>query len=220
MNRDATKPKTDTAFTLIELIIVITIIGILMVFTVPAITGALKANKLSQAADLLRAQLAFAQQTAMRENAPIQVRFYRYDDPSVPGIDEKFRAYQFYRRQVFDRSDRNAGSTATNEELMEPIAQVRKLPIPIVIADSERLSSIIGLQKTRGQLPWKRGNPLVAEYVAFDFRPDGSTNLTGSNQWFVTLVEESQDRGGDIPENFATVQVDPFTGSIRLLRPE
>lgn len=214
------RTKSFAAFTLIELIIVITIIGILMVFTVPAITGALKANKLSQGADLLRAQLSFAQQTAMRENAPIQVRFYRYDDPAVPGVEEKFRAYQFYRRQAFNRSDKDAGSTTANEELMEPIAQVRKLPKPIIISDTERLSSIVGLQKSQGQIPWKRGDPLKADYVAFDFRADGSTNLTGSNQWFLTLVEETEDRGGQIPENFATVQVDPFTGSIRLLRPE
>ena len=123
-------PSRSRAFTLIELIIVITIIGIMMAFTVPAITGALKANKLSQSSDLLRSQLAYAQLQAQKENAPIQVRFFQYNDPSLPGETEKFRAYQLFRRKAFDKSDRNAGRAGQNVEVMEPISPLRKLPPP------------------------------------------------------------------------------------------
>ncbi len=207
------------AFTLIELIIVITIIGIMMVFTVPAISGALKGQKLSQAADLLRSQLAYAQLQAQKENAPIQIRFFQYRDPTLPGDDEKFRAYQLFRRAAFDRSDRNAGSVNKNVEVMEPIGPLRKLPVPIVFADSERISTLLSLQKTRGEVPYKRNRPLDAQFVAFDFEPTGSTNLGAAKQWYVTLVDEKKEKGAEIPDNFATVQIDPFTGSVRLIRP-
>ena len=207
------------AFTLIELIIVITIIGIMMAFTVPAITGALKANKLTQAADLLRAQLAYAQLQAQKDNSPIQVRLFQYSDPTVPGDEDKFRAYQLFRRAAFDKSDVNAGGVNQNVETMEPIGPLRKLPTPIIFADSERVSTLLSLQKSRGEIPYKRNRPLAAQFVAFDFEPTGSTNLGAAKQWYVTLVDERKDKGAEIPDNFATVQIDPFTGAIRLIRP-
>lgn len=207
------------AFTLIELIIVITIIGIMMVFTVPAISSALKANKITQSADLLRTQLAFAQLQAQKDNAPIQVRFFQYEDPALPGSGDKYRAYQLYRYSAFDRSDRNAGSVNTNVEVMEPLGPLRKLPPPIIFADSERISTLLSLQKSRGEVPYKKNRPLDAQYVSFDFAPTGATNLGAAKQWYVTLVDEKKESGATIPDNFATVQIDPFTGGVRLIRP-
>ncbi len=207
------------AFTLIELIVVMMIIVVMMVFVVPAVSGALKGQKLSQAADLLRTRLAYAQLQAQKENAPIQVRFFQYADPTMPGNEEKFRAYRFYRRVAFDRSAKNAGSTNQDIETMEPIGPLRKLPLPIVFADSERISTLLSLQKTRGSVPHKRNNPLEAQFVAFDFAPSGSTNLGAAKQWYLTLVDEKRERGAEIPDNFATVQIDPFTGAVRLIRP-
>ncbi len=211
--------KRPSAFTLIELIIVITIMGIMMAFTVPAIQSGLQANKLTQAADLLRSQLAFAQQTAMKENAPIQVRFFSYSDPSVGGDRDHFRAYQFFRRKAFNRSSTNAGSSNVNVESMEPISPLRKLPPPVVMASSERLSTLCGLQKSLGEVPYKRNNPLNAQFTSFDFIPSGATNLGAAQQWYVTLLNDKDDRGANMPDNFATVQVDPFTGAVRVLRP-
>lgn len=207
------------AFTLIELIIVITIIGIMMVMTVPAISGALRGQKLTQAADLLRAQLAYAQLQAQKENSPMQVRFFQYADPTRPGDDEKFRAYQLFRRSAFDRNDTNSGSVNKNVEVMEPVGPLRKLPAPLIFADSERISTLLSLQKTRGEVPYRRNRPLDAQFVAFDFEPSGATNLGAAKQWYVTLVDEKKERGAEIPDNFATVQIDPFTGSVRLIRP-
>jgi uncharacterized protein (TIGR02596 family) len=207
------------AFTLIELIVVMTIIGIMMAFVVPAVSGALKGQKLGQAADLLRTRLAYAQLQAQKENAPIQVRFFQFADPTQPGDEEKFRAYRLYRRVAFDRSAKNAGSSNQSVDVMEPIGPLRKLPPPVVFADSERISTLLSLQKTRGNIPHKRNNPMEAQFVAFDFEPSGSTNLGAAKQWYLTLVDEKKEKGAEIPDNFATVQIDPFTGAVRLIRP-
>ena len=207
------------AFTLIELMVVILVIGVVMSLTVPAVLSALKGNKLTIAADLLRAQLTYAQLQAQKENAPIQVRFFQYKDPTLPGSEDKFRAYQFFRRSAFDHNDQYSTSVNKSVEVMEPVTPLRKLPPPIVFADSERISTLLGLQKVRGEVPYKRNRTLNAQFVAFDFQPSGLTNLGGSKQWYVTLVDEKKERGAGIPDNFATVQIDPFTGSVRLIRP-
>lgn len=213
--------RSKKAFTLVELLVVIAIMGLLMGLAVPGIGGALKGNKLSSAGELLRSQLSLAQQTAMRENNPIQVRFYSYDDPNVPGGEQKYKAYQFFRRRALDLSSREIGNAAGGQigDSMEEISPMRSLPDPIIFSDSQRLSTLLSLPRQRGAIPWKRRDTLQVEYVAFDFRADGSTNLSGSTKWFITLFESNKERGSDIPKNFATVQVDPFTGSVRMIRP-
>jgi hypothetical protein len=61
------------------------------------------------------------------------------------------------------------------------------------------------------------------EYVSFRFRPDGSTDLPGrsrggSDTWYLTLVKGEGEEGA-VPENFFTIQVDPFNGKIDVFRP-
>ncbi|MEE2724274.1 MAG: prepilin-type N-terminal cleavage/methylation domain-containing protein, partial [Verrucomicrobiota bacterium] len=72
-------------FTLIEVLVVLSIIAVIVAFTIPAMAPALKGSKLRQSADQLEALLARAHQKAITENSPVEVRFFRFEDPESPG---------------------------------------------------------------------------------------------------------------------------------------
>ena len=100
------------AFSLIELIIVISVIVIIAAFTLPAMNTVLKGSQLSQGAGLIIGQLNIARQQAIARNKPVEVRFYRFADPEVPGEDVttpatgKFRAMQLFQVQASGASTR------------------------------------------------------------------------------------------------------------------
>ena len=98
------KPHTSRkAFSLVELLIVIVIIGIITGFAVPAITGMLKSSQLTQASGQLVDTVALARQTAMSKNRAIEVRFYRYADNEIPGEKPTEPATGHYRAmQTFE----------------------------------------------------------------------------------------------------------------------
>jgi len=49
-------------------------------------------------------------------------------------------------------------------------------------------------------------------YSYFQFRPDGSTNLSGSQQWTLTLLMEKDSARTVLPSNFVSIVLDPLTG--------
>ena len=81
-------------FTLIEVLVVLSIIAVIVAFTIPAMAPALKGSKLRQSADQLEALLAGAHQRAITENRPVEVRFFRFEDPESPGSLPMYRAVQ------------------------------------------------------------------------------------------------------------------------------
>lgn len=223
-----TPPRRDQrAFSLIELIVVISIIILIAGFTVPAATTILKGSQLTQASGTLVGQISLARQQALTKNRAIEVRFYRFADPETPGEDVsnpatgKFRAIQIF--EVLENG------------VAVPLDKPQMLPNNVVFAytegDTAGLSSIID-QATAGQpkkpgtndkaaprLP--RGIDYKYEYVSFRFLQDGSTNLTPTDTWYVTLVglNDRLPKPDEPPPNFFTVQVDPVSGSTRTFRP-
>lgn len=215
------------AFSLIELIVVIAIIVLIASFTVPAATTILKGSQLTQASSTLVGQISLARQQALTKNRAVEVRIYRFADPESPGEElanpssGKFRAIQLF--EVLE-----SGAAV-------PLDKMQMLPTNVVFAYTDDsavgLSSIIdeakaGTPKKPGtddkaapRLP--RGIDYSYEYVSFRFLQDGSTNLTPTDTWYLTLIGltdrlEAVDKP---PANFFTVQVDPVSGSTRTFRP-
>lgn len=202
-----------SAFSLVELLIVITIIGIIGTFAVPAIKSMLKGASLNTGASLLVDEVALARQHALTKSRIVEFRFYRFGDPEVPGEKVEsaatgyFRAFQFFE--------------LTDSGIMKPAGKFKRLPDTIVMNSgvgsfntytATSLSSLLGegLKFNPGyvyssittpldanidpELP--RGVKLNYQYVAFRFLPDGTTSLsiTGRSgfsseggKWFITL---------------------------------
>ena len=220
----STAPRRQ-AFSLIELIIVISVIVIIAAFTIPAMNTILKGSQLTQGSNILVAQLNIARQQALSRNRAIEVRIYRYADPEVPGEDVsdlktgKFRAMQLF--QVMPTG------------VATPIDKVQTLPGGVIFAysDTEGLSSLIdlptGLKPKKPGIddkaapPLPRGVDLKYEYVSFKFLQDGSTDRLPTAKWFITVIglNDKLEAPTKPPPNFFTVQINPVSGVTKTYRP-
>lgn len=218
--------KNQRAFSLIELIAVIAIIILIAGFTVPAATTILRGSALSQASNAIVGQMSLARQQALTRNRPVEVRFYRFADPETPGEDVdnpstgKFRGLQLF--EVLDNG------------VSVPLDKPQMLPNSVIFAYAEGgsvgLSSLIDKSSSREPRPASedtaaprlpRGVEKKYEFVSFRFLQDGSTDLTPTETWYVTLIglTDRLKAPDQPPPNFFTVQVDPVSGSARTFRP-
>ena len=222
-------PSQGRAFTLIEILVVLTIISIIMFFTVPNMGEIIQGSKLTQAGDQLKYDLGLAQQTAVKDNLTVEVRFYQYRQPeqeSTAALDS-FSAYQMFRLIP----DSTKPSDPKAERILDPIGKIKKLPVGVMIPMSELWATLVtkstianGSEEVFGLVPTEKKT--VAIYRSFQINPDGSTNLdtSGVDQWYVTLIDSSEvARAGSMdnlaPKNYICIQVDPFNGSTRWFQP-
>ncbi len=217
-------------FTLIEVLVVLTIISIIMFFSVPNMGEIIQGSKLTQAGDQLKYDLGLAQQTAIKDNLTVEVRFYQYRQPeqSSGAVLNSYNAYQIFTLIP----DSTKPSDPKAQRILAPIGKIKKLPVGVIIPQSELWSTLVtnstianGTQEVPGLIPTERKT--VATYRSFQINPDGSTNLdtSGKEAWYISLVDSSEvDRaGGNVdglaPKNYICIQVDPFNGGSRWFQP-
>ena len=209
----------NAAFTLIEIMIVIGVIALIAVFAVPALNGVLKGSKMTQSSDEFERDITRARASAMRENHPIEFRFYELRDPEVPGSKKAYRAYQAVKRL------RAPDDFAQTEDII-PITEVKMLPPGIIFSESSDYSSLFTVPdiddntaKNWGDYDDSLPRVETADYKAFYFRPDGSTNLVAikpGEKWCVTIMKEpGEGSSRELPPDFVSFQVDPFNGHVR-----
>jgi uncharacterized protein (TIGR02596 family) len=216
------------AFTLIEVLIVLTLIAMLLFFTVPGLKDVMKGSKLTSAADQIIGDLNLARQTAIKEGMPVEVRFYKFAGSGSSTTEERFAAYQCFQLA----QDLNEPSDYTSERIPKAVFEkVKVIPQGVVLVDSKKWSSLLtedtmkqGSERVRGLVPGERDTE--ARYFSFIISPEGSTSLdqTGAKQWFITLVNESEYQKAANPEalkpkNFINIQVDPYTANTRRYQP-
>ena len=184
----------NSAFSLVEMLVVLTMVGILLAFAAPNVFSLVQARTLTNEGSLLRNELTKAQQLAVSRNADVEVRFFKWADRSSAQLEPVFSAFQFYQYN--------------NKGEMIPISAFFRVRAPSVL--SERYSTLLrpgyggsasdrkyGFDSPRkgdAPAPLGIGGTMVnTEYVAFRFRPDGSTDLpnrsAGSDAWYVTLLQ-------------------------------
>ena len=212
--------QSKSAFSLVELLVVITIIGIISAFAVPAVGHLLKGSSITQAANMLTDQCAAARQQALARNRSVEVRFYKFLNPEEPGGISQFRAMQFF--EIADGGVPN------------PTGKITRFPDTVIMSSDAALSSILNdtaahpLTKPAANDPdLPRGVGRNYEYVAFRFQPDGATSLSptggpSNGKWFITAHlsnDLAKATGGNPPPNFFTWMIDPVSGSTKVMRP-
>ena len=222
--------ENRAAFSIFEMLLVMSIVALLVGLAAPALTGVLKGSKLTQAGDMLRDQMAAASAMATSENREVVIRFYSYDDDMIPGSESAFRAFQLAGR--LNPSDVEQTKVGDKVE-PEAVSKLFRLPDGIILSERDSYSSILTESELRcpagaevAKRGGERGETVSAMCYSFGFRPDGTTSLPVGRRfrdkvWFVTLVDENQAAaaGDGLSKNFITLQIDPFTGSVRKFQP-
>ena len=200
------KTHAGSAFTLIEVLIVVVILGVLLAISAPVVEGTLRASRLTSAGDNVRNFLTEAQQRAVMENTDVQVRLYEGVDGSAGTSVARVR-----RLEVPVLRPVTGGDGA-----FEPGGSPLTLDGSLAISALPKLSSLLSR-------PFRQdvdgGGRVGDRYASFRFFPDGSTDLPLGQPWFLTVLEEKFAEQNSAPANFFTIQVQASTGKVRTYRP-
>jgi uncharacterized protein (TIGR02596 family) len=182
------------AFSLIELLVVVAIIGILATLSVPAWNAIAEGNRMSSAAQSLSDGLRLARQLALAKNSPVEFRIFN----TLPkdGGTSNYCAFAYY--QLTD-------SGTTNQ-----MTRTNFLPSGTALSTAANYSTLIG--------PSGPSYSASPAYNSFRFRPDGSTDLSVSSNWYVTIVRERDAANTTLPNNFITIKLDAFNGNVSFYR--
>jgi uncharacterized protein (TIGR02596 family) len=196
--------RRRAAFTLIEILVVMTIM-VMMVALGMSVGSAWKAQKLTSQARQLSSDLSEAALLAMKDNYPVQFRFYMLPDDLGTGDATAMRAFQVARLTGYDPN--------TQQPLYTTLTEVRYFEDDIMLMDSSNFNSLAS-QKPADPVvgdPTLRGKQ--RSYRSFMFLPNGTTTLPRTPDSVFTLVKERDVKNsGTLPDNYRSVTLQPVTG--------
>ena len=211
------------AFTLIEMLIVMTIIGIVATLIVPALRGVLDNVNLTGSADNVTATFSLARQTAMSRNLPVELRIYKRDNGNGLAWD----ALALVIPQIVSgRPDEWIGpvSLLNGSVIIDPNTTYS----PLLVANTTVPTSTA----PNPTAPWTASESSTSlpdvrslTYVAFRFLADGSTNLppptSGSGPWSLSLrnINGLKATGNAPSANYVALVLDANTGRMLVFRP-
>jgi uncharacterized protein (TIGR02596 family) len=232
--------RRRAGFTLIEMLAVLGIVGVVAGVAAPAVLGVISSTRLTQAGDELSGLISQAQQIAVSESRPVEVRFYNMTAGagaiSGPG-EARYRGVMIVKYYQTGELDPTLGTGAV---LSEPMAVadfggLYRLPSGVIMSDTARLNTFMKLPEVPAkggsggggtQLVVKRGAtfeplalPEAVDYRAFLCLPE-STNLNAADNWFVTLLQiNDANLSPSELKNFYAIQIEPVTGRLMSYRP-
>lgn len=235
-----TERQARRAFSLIEMLVVIALVAMILASSTPALMRTMQATRLASTGDSIMGAITEAKQLSYAQNVPVELRFFKYADQDFPGSTvQLFRSYQMFKIVTVTQG---VGSNAQTLESVVPVNTLSKLSDGVIIAAGTDLSPLLNgqngtsLDDVKPNAAGGVGYSGVsgAKYNALRFMPDGSCRKVSAQQngfaqleygtlpnSFFTLTYNSGQEvtTGNLPKNFYTIQVDPFTGKARNYRP-
>jgi len=201
--------ERDTkAFSLVELLVVMAIMGLMAALVLPALTQTLRASKLTTAGQTMMDELNLARQTAQSRNTPVEVRYYKLPDysDSATATPAVYRAMQSFI--LLD------GST-------NALDRPKFLPSPVILSPNASESAFLSSTNHTEQ-PSQTNAPVAGfgqnyRYRSIRFAPNGSVDLQNPENFFTLVLQN--DKPLTEGANFFTVQLNPISGSVRSFRP-
>lgn len=192
-------PGRRRAFTLVEVLAVVTVIAVLLSVTTSSLHNVMLARRLSSSSSQLTADLAWCRLLAAKENRPVWLEFVRTPDEKATDGGQ-YRAWDVVS---INRS------TGAREVLVERASCGQGIMLHPDAGYSTLLAN--NINATAG----------VLGQIAF--LPSGGTNLRPPSapedtRWCVTLVIESEylkNPSSQLPRNHRTLVINALTGAVR-----
>lgn len=194
-------------FSLIELLVVIAILGILLGALVPATSSLLESTNVTRGGQLVESQVQLARQLASSRNRPVEIRLIKVASLPMGGLG----AIQLWQVDP---------PQGTNNGVARPVTRVEYLPTGVCISeDSTRNSRLLTACPTTNAMP--PSSPLAGSaYSAVQIRPSGLVSPPiNMNSLYMTVVPARFGNSNELPNNFATIQINPLTATPRTYRP-
>lgn len=205
--------RTVSAFTLVELLVVIVVLAMLLLVAVPSMFSSTSASQLTATGDLLLNKLSETQQEAIASDSEVEVCFIMSANARALEPVPRLRSFQVLRMTSLHEGGPETDLAAAEE--------VIRFADGIVVSSKPKITSIFEAGTAAGTNPGVKSDATTpaAKSLGVRFNPDGSTNLPPGSPWFITLVSEESEANEGVPANFYTIQIDPATGRIRSFRP-
>lgn len=228
--------RANSAFTLIEMLLVVAIIGILISLTVPFMSGAISSSRLTVGGESIAGMFSSAQQIASAEGCTVEARLYKSVRPTTGDERARYHSVVLFRHYEAGEGSPDPAPNQSGRPLTAPISLVLgdalTLPEALVITEDTSANSMISQlpdgASSRATKVIKSGAMVDytfpyddASFKSFIFRAD-STNLDPGLRWFLTVVDTADEEGGRSAsqwKNFFCVQVDPQSGRTVSYRP-
>jgi uncharacterized protein (TIGR02596 family) len=198
-------PRSETklgGFSLLELLLVLALVGILTSVAVAGYSAMMQSAALDSASSLVEDALNEARQDAATKNITVEVRFY-----AVPGQGQTGLVYQVLQLHWLN-------ADGTTPAISRPLS----LPSTVVIDATASHSSLIGASCDTAT-PDPTDSRLNSQTRVVRFLADGSTDLTATQSWCLTLRAASQSDPNHFPANWFCLTLDPVTSRVQILRP-
>lgn len=215
------RTRLSKAFTLIELLIVISIMAILLTLAALAAGDMINSIRMRDAIETVRSQFESARQTASTQNTAVLIRIYR--EPDEFG-NLQWSAIEFGTADLDldpDSPDFQNPEAPNFEIPIKSLGPIQRLPESHVFHPSTTYSTLLS-----GTAPLQSGtfrgvDNVDRPYISFVFLPDGRTNLPTTTNWTLTIVK-AQDllvSPTALPSNYTTLELAPTTSRLRTYRP-